>query len=171
MLWVWFKYAAELINFSGSTLYRNCQLKLSNLHKSKYSARRLIWSLWANIKEMTLTELSNIFEYCLVIMGLVLNDYNKSLILLSVIQLSGWQCTFAVENSFAGSLSISTIRWQPPVLVTRYVGHTASLIGRGVVRVVATWRKNFFFSFQNDHFPPSNLVLQFFAGLSLSFFW
>jgi hypothetical protein len=59
------------------------------------SVRRLTGSLWANIKLITLAELFNqptCFVYCSNTMGSAVLDYNKRLILLSVIQLSNGHC-------------------------------------------------------------------------------
>ena len=60
--------------------------------ESWYSVRRSIRSFWANKKVITKTKWSNqptFFVYCLGIMGPEISDYDKRLILLSVIRLSG----------------------------------------------------------------------------------
>jgi hypothetical protein len=61
-----------------------------------YNVRRLIGSLWAANKVITITEWFNNptwFLFCLyVYMGPAIFDFNKRLDLLSVIQLSGWHC-------------------------------------------------------------------------------
>ena len=54
----------------------------------KYNSFSLIGSLWSNI----IIKLTDVFWYCLGIMGQAISDYNNWLIQLSAIQLNGGHC-------------------------------------------------------------------------------
>ena len=72
-----------------------------NFYHNNYSVHRLIGSLWANIKVITITKWFNqqtFFVYCLCIMGPVIFDIFKRLILFSVIKFKRQSQSHVVES-------------------------------------------------------------------------
>ncbi len=87
-------FLASLFSKDQSTRH---SFNITSKHKVLlYSVRRLKGSLWTDIRVITITNLvshSMCLAYCLEIMGRTIFDNNRWLVILSVIQLCGWQCT------------------------------------------------------------------------------
>ena len=85
-------------------------------------------------------QLNDIFMYCLGMMGPAISDYNKRLILLSVIQLSGRHSILLVNNGVALKQNILFILFILTLVQKVQYSHNREVVCSNLVSSNARWK-------------------------------